>query len=141
MVWLINRMSSLLLLAFACWAVTVIIPANTDEGFGVFVQPSSMPIAATVVVGLGAFITLFEAAGRDDPDLATVGQVTLYLAILAASIWLMGLIGFKLAAPILSLSIMWLAHERRWVWLAVGAIATPLAIWLMFEVLLERSLP
>ena len=44
MTWLVKRSSSLFFLMLAIIAVTVVIPANTDEGFGVFVQPKTLSL-------------------------------------------------------------------------------------------------
>ena len=68
-------------------------------------------------------------------------RVSLFLLLLVASSLAIGQIGFKLAAPFLGLSVMMLAGERRWLWLSVGSLGMPLAIWLLFEVLLGRPLP
>jgi len=139
--WLVRRSSSLFFLMLAIIAVTVVIPANTEEGFGVFVLPKTMPTAAAIVIGLGALIALFEASGEDALHVGTTMRVSLFVLLLVASSLAIGQIGFKLAAPFLGLSVMMLAGERRWLWLSVGSLGMPLAIWLLFEVLLGRPLP
>ncbi|MDT0682029.1 tripartite tricarboxylate transporter TctB family protein [Roseicyclus sp. F158] len=140
MTWLMNRASAFLMLALAAITILWIIPAQTPSGFDGYVQPGTMPRIMAWLVGIGAVLALFERDGRDTPDLALLARSALFLGALALSLALALVIGFKWAAPVLSLAVMVLAYERRWLWLTAGAVGVPLAIWLLFEVLLGRPL-
>jgi glucan phosphoethanolaminetransferase (alkaline phosphatase superfamily) len=104
------------------------------------VQPGTMPMIMAWLLGLGAFFALFEGTSKDAPDIVLLKRSALFLAVLGLSLVLTLHVGFKWAAPVLSLSVMLLSYERRLAWMAVGAGLIPLMIWLLFDVFLGRPL-
>lgn len=140
MTWLIRRGSALFMLAVAAVTIIWIIPAQVPTGLDGYVQPGTMPRIMAWLLAIGAFLALFEGTSHDAPDLALLARAALFMGILGLSLALTLYIGFKWAAPVLSLSVMLLAYERRLAWMAVGAGLIPLLIWLLFDVLLGRPL-
>jgi putative tricarboxylic transport membrane protein len=138
---LVRRATSLLFLAFSIILAVFVIPYHTEAGFGGPIAPSTLPTTAAVLIGLGAVFALFEPAAEDQPDYRLLRRALVFVAIIGTAVGLIALIGFRWTAPLLSLAIMMMAHERRLVWLAVGVGCVPVAIWIIFDILLVRPLP
>jgi putative tricarboxylic transport membrane protein len=64
-----------------------------------------------------------------------------FFVISLAGLFLMHLVGFIIAAPIMIMVIMVFVGERRPLWLIAGIVLIPLAIWSSIELLLGRPLP
>ena len=67
-------------------------------------------------------------------------MVVLYLAVIAAGLFVMSFFGFVIVAPLLALAIMLLFGERRPLWLALGSLAMPAVIWFLVVQVLGRAL-
>lgn len=137
---LLGRASAFLFLVLSVVLAVLVVPNHTEAGFGGSISPATMPAAAAVLIGIGAFFALFEPSAEDQPDYPILSRAFMFIALIGAGIGLIAVIGFRWAAPILSLAIMMVSHERRLIWLAAGAGGVPLAIWVCFEVLLGRPL-
>jgi len=98
---------------------------------------SSSP-APQFSVNQHAIVPAPPASARPASEVARAG---LFLAVLCFGIWLISKVGFIWAAPGVAVGLMALMGERRGFWLLMGAGATPAVIWLLVDVLLDRSLP
>ena len=135
----LNWMSGVLVAAFGLILIGYIIPTQVEAVDYGWVRPETLPNAmavALVVLGL-----LHAFTGADPIDLRGAPRAFLYLGFTAAAVWAMGRIGFVAVAPVAMLALMLLIGERRPLWLGIGAIAFPAAIWLVVVPLLGRTLP
>ncbi|MQY43957.1 hypothetical protein GG681_15020 [Epibacterium sp. SM1969] len=106
-----------------------------------WVRPGTIPNAIAVVLSVcGALLILKPTAHRvqGQREFLFAG---LYFLLLAAGLLLMSYVGFVYAAPVIALVIMLMIGERRRLWLGVGVVALPAAIWLLVVQVLERALP
>ena len=118
-----------------------IIPWQVETADYGWLKPRTLPQALAIVLALcGAALFVFPT-GDANPAASNWGRATLFAALLAFGLWLMGQIGFIYTAPLLAFCLMWLAHERRWFWLAIGSLGMPLFIWITVAQLLDRPLP
>jgi len=140
MSWFLRRGSALLFLISSVVMIAFVIPDQTETGFYSVIQPGTMPAVAAALIGIGAFLALFEPTARDGPDYPRLARASLFVALLLGAAALVEVIGFKWTAPILALAVMLTAHERRWAWIVTGALIVPLIIWLVFDQLLGRPL-
>ncbi len=136
-----NRISGLLVALTGLVLWLVVIPANTETVGSGWIRPETLPLACAIaLVGLG----LLQAVPRGRPvELSTAQTLRagLFAALAFLAVWAMAAGGFRIAAPAFALALMLLVGERRPVWLAVGAIGVPAAIWLTAVPLLDRTLP
>lgn len=136
-----NRISGLLVALAGLLLWLVVIPANTETVGSGWIRPETLPLAcAAALVVLG----LLQAIPRGKPievSGADVLRAALFAALAFLAVWAMAAGGFRLAAPVFALALMLLVGERRPVWLAIGAIGVPAAIWLTAVPLLDRTLP
>lgn len=118
-----------------------IIPDQTeavDEGW---LGPDTLPrITAVIVMAAGLVHTLFPR-GEAQIDRPAAGKAFVYLVMGGGGLWLMHLVGFIPAAPMLVLAVMLTVGERRPVWLAAGVAGLPALIWFCVDFLLKRPLP
>ena len=74
------------------------------------------------------------------PDQPGVSLLILVI-LLMAGLYMMRLLGFRIAAPLLVMVLMLMVGERRPLWLFTGVVMVPLGIWSSIELLLKRPLP
>ncbi len=68
-------------------------------------------------------------------------MVLIYFAVIALALFAISRFGFVVASAFLALAIMLIFGERRPVWLALGSVGMPAAIWFLVVQVLERPLP
>jgi putative tricarboxylic transport membrane protein len=136
-----NRISGLLVALAGLLLWLVVVPANTETVGSGWIRPDTLPLACAVAL---VVLGLLQAGPRGAPIEVTGAQVLragLFAALAFLAVWAMAAGGFRLAAPAFALALMLLVGERRPVWLAIGAIGVPAAIWLTAVPLLDRTLP
>ena len=116
-----------------------IVPAQTLQLGRAVMQPAALPTACGLAIALCGLAILL----RPMPDSASAMLVPITGAVTLALISYFGMrgLGFAIMAPALVLLMMLYMGERRWLWLGVGALLVPLAIWFCFVLLLGRQLP
>ncbi|AVO38163.1 tripartite tricarboxylate transporter TctB family protein [Pukyongiella litopenaei] len=135
-----SRLSGLIVAGFGLILLLVLIPYGTERVDYGWLRPSGLPSALAWVLILSGLWAAWENAGTR----ADAGQLLRALGLLgffAVELWLIGRIGFMIAAPVMTLALMLLVGERRPGWLALGALGVPSAIWLTVSQLLDRPLP
>lgn len=138
---MLDRLSGAFFAVFGVLLLIVVIPQHTEVvGYG-WMRPQSLPAAMAIVIAVAGLLVALRPVGETafEPRLAL--RAALYLGVLAAGVWLIALFGFEIVAAPFALAIMLTIGERRPLWLGVGAVAMPLAIWFAVAVLLDRPLP
>lgn len=136
-----DRILGLVVIGFALLLYLVIIPWQVETVDYGWLKPRTLPRIVAVGLGLCGIALVLRPVGDASPARLYWGRAGLFAAVLIAGLVAMRSVGFVYAAPPLALALMWLAHERRWHWLALGAVGMPALIWLVVAVLLERPLP
>ena len=138
---LFNRLSGLAVALVGITLLTVIIPNQVEVVDYGWVRPETVPNAmaiALILLGLAQAVSAIGTMSwRIGPALRALG----FLAITTAAVWAMGRFGFVVAAPVMMLVLMLLIGERRPLWLGLGVLAMPAAIWWTVIRLLDRTLP
>lgn len=137
----LNRISGLLVAALGALLLFRVIPAQVEDVAYGWVRPETVPNAVAagfVVLGLAQAVL---ARGATDLAAASAIRAGLYLAIAALAAWAMGQAGFVWVAPAMMLVLMLLIGERRPVWLGLGVVVLPAAVWGVVVGLLDRPLP
>lgn len=138
---LMNRLSG----AFFAFAggvlLLVIIPAEAETvGYG-WIRPQTIPNAMAAAIAVAGLALAVRPRGETAVSAREALRAGLFLALLAAGLWLLAAFGFVAVAPVLALILMLAIGERRPYWLAAGALGTPLVIWLVVAAGLGRTLP
>ncbi|MGH1359495.1 MAG: tripartite tricarboxylate transporter TctB family protein [Burkholderiaceae bacterium] len=139
-----DRLSGLFFLLLGAVFYWMVIPAQTEMVDYGWVLPQTLPnLTAILIAACGASLLIRPPPAEQPPPgiNPSPARAGLALGILLAGVWLIGQIGFMLAAPPLALSVMLLIGERRKRWLALGTLGMPALIWFAVAVLLERPLP
>ena len=136
-----NRLSGLFFVAFGLLLYFAIIPLEIEIVDYGWVRPQTVPNAMAWIMILAGIVLAIRPAGSVEFDRRKAGRAGLYRGLVAASVALMGQVGFLAVSPFLALCLMLAIGERRLVWLVSGAAGLPLAIWVAVTVLLDRPLP
>ncbi len=136
-----DRWTGLFFIAFGVLLYAVIIPWQVETADYGWLRPRTLPrIVAAIIVICGVVLAVKPAADAR-PGAFHWGRAALFAGLLGLGLWAMSWFGFVIVAPPLALALMWLAFERRPLWLALGAVGMPALIWLVVAVFLERPLP
>jgi putative tricarboxylic transport membrane protein len=120
----------------------VIIPWQTERAaLLTALDPKAYPSAAAILIIVTGLVQLVWPTGSALLDWRRMGRAVAIVAICVAGVLLLEFAGYLIAGPVVVAAVMLMAGERRWLWLAVGILAMPAAIWAVFELLLRRPLP
>jgi len=136
-----NRLLGLCFAAFGAFMLLVVIPWQTEVIDYGWMRPRTLPNAMAAVITAAGLILAIRPRGEIAFQRRSAARAAMYLALVAAGVWLISLFGYEVVAPALALALMLLIGERRPLWLAIGVVGVPLAIWLAVPVLLDRPLP
>ncbi|KPP85192.1 MAG: putative tricarboxylic transport membrane protein [Rhodobacteraceae bacterium HLUCCO07] len=118
-----------------------VIPWQVETADYGWLKPRTLPLALAVVLGLCGVALMVKPVGDARPSTFNWLRAALFAGVLALGLWLMGVVGFVYAASPLAFAVMWLAYERRWLWLGLGSVVMPAVIWFVITIVLERTLP
>lgn len=136
-----RRLSDLALLAFALALVFWIIPMETESvGYG-RMEPADVPIVLAGLLAVLAGIQTVLPSQETSPDGRVLLRAASILTLAAAALAAMEIVGFLPAAVGFSALMMLFLRERRPLWLCLGIVVMPAAIWLAAEYGLGRPLP
>ncbi|NKB63096.1 MAG: hypothetical protein GKR95_13570 [Gammaproteobacteria bacterium] len=136
-----DRITGALIATFGGVLYLFIIPRFVDSSQSSWIRPDTIPLATSFVIVLcGAFL-VFKPTAHSLQNLRGHFKAVLFFLLLALGLYAMSMFGFVYIAPLLALSLMLLIGERRLLWLGLGVIGVPFAIWLLVVRVLERSLP
>jgi putative tricarboxylic transport membrane protein len=136
-----NRLSGLFISLFGVVLYLVIIPYDTEQVSGGWVEPDTVPNFAAVVLIIAGAIHAFIPTGSTTVDGGGALRVGVLLVLAATAILAIGEFGFLFVSPLYVLIQMLLIGERRIAWYLVGVIIVPLVIWFTTTQLLGRALP
>jgi tripartite-type tricarboxylate transporter receptor subunit TctC len=137
----VERVLGAIGIAFGILLLTVVIPRHVTSTPG-FVNPARFPqLAAWLFVGLGTIQCFGAKASAPEVELRLLARLALVAACLVVTILAMTRIGYLASSIALMAAICAIMFERRTTWLAVTILATPIGVWLLFEVVLRRPLP
>ncbi len=137
----LNRLSGIVTAIAGAVLLFWIIPAQTEVLDSGWLNPTTLPrITATIIMFAGIIHVLFPA-GTAEFDIKFSLRMGMFFIVTVAGIYLMSVIGFIIAAPLLVLVIMLMIGERRPLWLAMGIILLPALIWFCVDFLLDKPLP
>ena len=137
----LNRMSGLVVAVFGAILLFWIIPHHTEAVDYGWLRPATLPIITAVVVLISSIVHFIFPTGNAEFNVKLALRAGSFFVISLAGLYLMHLIGFLVAAPLMVFVIMVLVGERRPLWLIAGIALIPLAIWSSIELLLDRPLP
>lgn len=118
-----------------------VIPNHTEPADSVWLKPATLPNITSIIIIIAGAIHFIFPTGKAEFGVAFSLRVGLFFVISSMGLYLMSLIGFILAAPLLVLVIMIIIGERRPLWLVAGIILLPASIWFCVDFLLNRPLP
>lgn len=138
---LADRLTGAFFILFGVTLYLWVIPWQVETADYGWLKPRTLPRILAVVLALCGAALIFKPVGDARPGHANWLRALVFAAVLVAGLALMGRLGFAYVAPVMAFALMWLAYERRWFWLATGALLMPAAIWFAVAILLERPLP
>ena len=137
----LNRISGLVVAIMGSILLLWIIPHQTEIADFGWLKPATLPKIASIVFIIAGLIQFIFPTGEAEFDFKLFLRVGLFFVISVIGIYLMSLIGFIIAAPILLSVIMLMIKERRPFWLATGILILPASIWFCVDFLLNKPLP
>ena len=137
----LNRLSGLLAILFGLILFFWIIPSQTETVDTGWLKPHTLPDAVALFICALGLIHFIVPTGEAKIDWRLSLRIGLFVLITLAGLYLMSLVGFLIAAPVLMAVLMLMIGERRILWLIMGIVFLPGVIWLAVEVLLHRPLP
>jgi len=136
-----DRLSGAFFLVFGLAMFFFVIPEYVEDPQGGNLSPKTMPNIVAWVLAICGGLLVLRPTNHAAPDARFFLKTTAYVAILGCAIYAMSLVGFLYVAPVLALVLMLMIGERRPLWLGVGVVLMPAAIWFLVTQLLERALP
>lgn len=136
-----DRMSGAFFLLFGLAMYFLVIPEYVEDASGGNLAPKTMPNVVAWVIAVCGGLLVIKPTNHAAPDGRFFAKAAAYVAVLAAAIYAMSLVGFLYVSPVLALVLMLMIGERRPLWLGVGVVVVPAAIWFLVTQLLERALP
>ena len=118
-----------------------IIPNHTETVDSGWLRPATLPNITTIVIIIMGLIQLVFPSGKETFEITLFLRLSVFFVISLFALYLMHLLGFLVAAPILVLVLMIIIGERRLLWLVSGIVFIPAAIWVAVDILLDRPLP
>ena len=137
----LNRISGLAVIIGGAILLFWVIPHQTEAVDYGWLKPATLPKISAIIIVISGLIHFIFPTGKADFDVAFSLRVGLFFVISCIGLYLMNLIGFVLAAPILIVVIMMMIGERRPLWLVSGIILLPASIWFCVSFLLNKPLP
>lgn len=137
----LDRLSGLAVAALALALLLFVIPAQIEAVDYGWVRPETLPTVAAAALLLLGLLQAAAGGGTTRPEPGAVARAFLYLGYTAVAVWAMGRLGFPWVAPAMLLLLMLWIGERRPLWLGLGAVAVPAAVWGIVAGLLDRTLP
>ena len=137
----LNRISGLVVAVFGVILLFWIIPQHTETVDYGWLRPATLPKITACIVMISSIIHFAFPSGRAEFDVPLALRAGLFFVISLTGLFLMHLVGFRIAAPLMVMVVMLLVGERRPLWLIAGIVLIPLAMWSSIELLLNRPLP
>ena len=136
-----DRASGAFFLLLGLVTYFLVVPNFVETVEGGILAPASMPNAISLIIAFCGGLLILKPSPHSLPARHFFTAAGTYAVVLAAALFPMAVFGFEFVAPLLALLLMLMAGERRLLWLAVGAVAVPGAIWFFVSQLLDRALP
>jgi putative tricarboxylic transport membrane protein len=137
----LNRLSGLVVASLAILLIFWIIPNHTEVAEFSSLEPSTLPYITAGIALIMGLLQLIFPSGKAEFNLGPAFKVAFFFAVSLAGLYIMSLVGFLIAAPLLVLVVMMLIGERRPLWLISGIVIMPLVMWASVEILLNWPLP
>ena len=136
-----DRIAGLVVATLGIVLLFVIFPIAIEDIDDGSIRPDTVPSAIAGFLVICGIILAFKPGEQVERSSQDLMMVLLYLAVIAAGLFAMSHFGFAIVSPFLALAIMLIFGERRPIWLTLGAVGMPAAIWLLVVQILERPLP
>ncbi|SFR13306.1 tripartite tricarboxylate transporter TctB family protein [Poseidonocella sedimentorum] len=136
-----DRLSGAFFLVFGLALFFLVIPEYVEDPQGGNLSPRTMPYVTAWVLAVCGGLLMLRPTNHAAPDAGFFLKAAAYVVVLGGSIYAMSLVGFLYVSPVLALIVMLMIGERRPLWLGVGVVLMPAAIWFLVTQLLERGLP
>ncbi|MBL1421724.1 MAG: tripartite tricarboxylate transporter TctB family protein [Alphaproteobacteria bacterium] len=118
------------------------IPAHVQEVETAIMSPRVFPqIAAWLFVVAGTVQFFFVKSKLKLPTRREFIRVLVVCALILAMTYLMDKFGYLVGAVSMMAVIMYMVYERRPLWLGIAIVIVPIAIWILFVIVLKRPLP
>lgn len=137
----LDRLCGLAVAGLALALLLFVIPAQVEVVDYGWVRPETLPSLAAAALLLLGLLQAAIGGGAIRPERRAIVRALLYLGYTAAAVWAMGRLGFVWVAPAMVLLLMLWIGERRPLWLGLGTVAVPAAVWGVVVGLLDRTLP
>lgn len=129
------------MLLAAMIGLAFVIPAQTQPVHYGATTPSLFPSIGAALVGIGGLWLILLPDRTRTVDLRPLARNAGVAAL--ASLGFAGIqwIGYLWTAPVLTIVLTLMVGQRRPLWLSLGGVAAPVALWALFALVLQRPLP
>ena len=137
----VNRLSGVVVTVFGIILLFWIIPRHTEPVNYGWLRPTTLPNVTAIIIVISSIIHVLFPLGTAEFEVQPAMRAGFFFVISLAGLFMMRLLGFLIAAPLLVMVLMLMVGERRPLWLFTGVVMIPLGIWSSIELLLKRPLP
>lgn len=136
-----DRIQGIVVLGFGIALLLWLVPGYVTAVPGDPLDPSMFPKAAAwILSGLGLAQIVLARPGGSVPSAREVFGVACFIVALVVAALLLPLLGFLPVACGLMIASLVLLRERRPLWAATTLIGVPIFVWVLFTIVLSRSL-
>ena len=136
-----DRIAGLIVATLGLVLVFAVFPIGIEDIDDGAIRPDTLPNAIAIFLVTCGILLALKPGEQAKSGTHELVMVLVYFAVIAAGLFAMSHFGFAVVSPILALAIMLIFGERRPIWLTLGAVGMPAAIWLLVVQILERPLP
>ena len=117
----LNRISGVVVAVFGIILLFWIIPRHTETVDYGWLRPATLPNVTAIIVIVASIIHVIFPSGKAEFDGPLAMRAGLFFVISLLSVFLMHIVGFLIAAPVMIAVLMLLIGERRPLWLVTEA--------------------
>lgn len=136
-----DRIAGLVVATLGLVLLLVIFPIAIEDIDDGSIRPDTVPNAIAIFLVACGILLALKSGEQAKSGAHELVMVLVYLAVISAGLFAMSRFGFAIVSPFLALVIMLIFGERRPIWLGLGCVGMPAAIWLLVVQILERPLP
>ena len=136
-----DRIAGLIVATLCLVLLFVIFPMAIEDIDDGSIRPDLLPNALAGFLVFCGILLAIKPGAQIQRSFQELKMVLIYFAVIALALFAISRFGFVVASAFLALAIMLIFGERRPVWLALGSVGMPAAIWFLVVQVLERPLP
>lgn len=135
-----DRVSGMVIMLFSLILIYIVIPIGVESIESDGLAPTTFPVLLSWGLFIVGSIQLIVSKKSDVVFPSGLIRIAFICICFFTAIYCAFIYGFIYISPVLALIMMLFMNERRILWLLLGTIFVPLAIWFCIDIVLGREL-